>query len=356
MDTAIFEARRERLRAAVRDAGLDCLLVTHAANRFYLSGFELHDPQCNESSGWLLVTASGRDWLLTDPRYETAARRLWPAERLFIYTAPKMAAVRAFLAAEAGARVGFEPGALSFAGHAELSGELTLVPAKGLVEALRRIKDAAEIEALRASCALNHKVFGQVEALIEPGMTEAGVAWEAEKLFREQGATELAFPSIVGVNANAALPHAAPGADPVPESGLVLVDMGARLHGYNSDQTRTFWVGGKPSGRFETTMEQVLDAQRAALDVIRPGLPVRDAYLAARQSFEANGVAEYFTHALGHGIGLETHEGPSLGSRVEETFEAGMVVTVEPGLYYPDWGGIRWEYMVVVTEDGVEVL
>ncbi len=356
MDTATFEARRHRLRAALAKAGLDSLLVTHAANRYYLSGFELHDPQCNESSGWLLVTTHGQDWLLTDPRYETAAKRLWPEDQLFIYTAPKMASVRSFLADKAGPTVGFEPGALSFKDHADLAQGLALTPANGLVEALRRIKDADEIKALRASCALNHKVFGQLEALIEPGMTETAIAWEAEKLFRDQGASELAFPSIVAVDANAALPHAVPGADVVPSSGLVLVDMGARLGEYNSDQTRTFWIGGGPSERFRRTMDQVLRAQQAALDIIRPGLPIKDAYMASRQSFEHDGVAAFFTHSLGHGIGLETHEGPSLGSRTQGTFEPGMVITVEPGLYYPDWGGIRWEYMTVVTGDGVEVL
>lgn len=356
MNTATYAARRERLRAFIAEAGLDSLLVTHAANRYYLSGFELHDPQCNESSGWLLVTTEGRDWLLTDPRYDTAAKRLWPEERLFIYTAPKTATLRSFLIGKAGGAMGFEPGALSFKDHADLSEGLSLVPAKGLVESMRRIKDTAEIEALRVSCALNHQVFGQLETFIEPGMTETAIAWEAEKLFREQGASELAFPSIVAVDANAALPHAVPGADRVAESGLVLVDMGARLDDYNSDQTRTFWIGGTPSDRFRTTMNQVRRAQQAALDIMRPGLPIKEAYLAARQCFEADGVAPYFTHSLGHGIGLETHEGPSLGSRVEGVFEPGMVVTVEPGLYYPDWGGIRWEYMTVITDDGVEVL
>ena len=360
MNTDRYQSRRERLRASLKDAGLDALLITHAANRYYLSGFELHDPQCNESSGWLLVTASGRDWLLTDPRYETAAKRLWPETDLFIYSAPKLGSIRSFLAGQVRGDLGFEPGAMSVKDHCELTMEsdprLTMVPTTGLVEAMRRIKDAAEIEALRASCALNHTVFGQLEALMEPGMTEKAIAWEAEKLFREQGASELAFPSIVAVDANAALPHAEPGPDRVPASGLVLVDMGARLSEYNSDQTRTFWVGGAPSQRFATTMDQVLRAQQAALDIIRPGLPIKEAYLAARASFEGDGVAPYFTHALGHGIGLETHEGPSLGSRTQGTFEPGMVVTVEPGLYYPDWGGIRWEYMAVVTHDGVEVL
>lgn len=355
MDTITRERRREALRARLRTEGLDGLLVGCAANRFYLTGFELHDPQCNESAGLLLITREG-EWLLTDGRYRDAALRLLPAESVFVYAAPKIPQIRGFLKDKCPGLLGFEETALSFRLHADLSAELSLKPCRNLVEDLRIVKDHAEIEAIRRSCALNHAVFGSAGGLLAPGRSEAEIAWDLEKLFREQGAEELAFASIVAVDRNAALPHASPGQARVTENCLVLVDMGCRLFGYCSDQTRTFWVGGPPPGHFTLAMEQVREAQDAAIAAIGPGRPIRGAYAAARSVFEKHGVAEHFTHGLGHGVGLETHEPPSVGSTAEGVFLPGMVVTAEPGLYYPEWGGIRWEYMVLVTADGSEVL
>ena len=355
MDKLTYERRREALRKRLAAENLDGLLVAHAANRFYLTGFELHDPQCNESAGVLLVTAKG-EWLLTDGRYRDAALRLLPAESVFIYGAPRLPQIRDFLKDKCPGVLGFEDNALSFRTHQELSGGLDLRPCRNLVEDLRVIKDAAEIELMRRSCAMNHAVFRRTESLLAPGRSEAEIAWDLEKMFRDRGAEELAFPSIVAVDKNAALPHAIPGDARVGENCLVLVDMGCRLGGYCSDQTRTFWVGRRPTDHFLQAMERVREAQAAAIAAIRPGATGRDAYLAARAVFERHGVADRFTHGLGHGVGLETHEAPSASSASEAVFAPGMVVTAEPGLYYPEWGGIRWEYMVLVTEDGCETL
>jgi Xaa-Pro aminopeptidase len=355
MENLTYERRREALRARLAAEGLDGLLVAHAANRYYLTGFELHDPQCNESAGMLLVTRDG-EWLLTDGRYRDAARRLLPEAAVFVYGSPRIPQVRGFLKDKCPGALGFEETALSFRLHQELSEGLRLRPCRNLVEDLRVVKDAAEIELMRRSCALNHAVFRRAESLLVPGRSEAEIAWDLEKLFREKGAEGLAFPSIVAVDKNAALPHAIPGHDRVGENCLVLVDMGCRLAGYCSDQTRTFWVGKRPTEHFSQAMERVREAQDAAIAAIRPGAKARDAYLAARAAFEKHGVADRFTHGLGHGVGLETHEAPSAGAAAEAVFAPGMVVTAEPGLYYPEWGGVRWEYMVLVTEDGCEVL
>ncbi|EPR44226.1 peptidase M24 [Desulfovibrio sp. X2] len=352
----VFAARRERVRAKLAEKGLDALLVAHAANRFYLSGFELHDPQCNESAGMLLIHRDGRDVLLTDPRYEDAAKRLWAADAIHIYRAPRDADINAFLKGQNCATMGVESDALSHRTWESLSDGLPFTPATGIVEGIRLFKDAAEIEAMRRSCALNHAAFSAAPGFLVPGRSEYEVSWELEKYFREHGATELSFSTIVGVNQNAALPHAIPGHTAVPESGLVLIDMGCRLDDYCSDQTRTFWVGDTPSDRFRHVVDMVREAQDAALKIIRPGLLVRDAYLAARAVFERYGQERFFTHALGHGIGLQTHEPPSLAPTASDILQPGMVVTVEPGLYYPEWGGVRWEYMVCVTQDGHDVL
>ena len=351
-----FERRRETLRAKLAERGLDALIVSHAANRWYLSGFELHDPQCNESAGWLLVTASGRDRLLTDPRYLDAARRVWPEADVFIYSSHKLATIREFLGGLNLGRIGFEPRSLHVETYLELKETLPLEPAHGLVEELRQIKDAEEIAVMARACALNHDLMRAVPDMMEEGLTEADLAWRIERFFREHGASELAFSSIVGVNGNAALPHAIPGETRLTENCLVLVDVGARLDGYNSDQTRTFWFGPSPSDRFRRTLDMVQEAQAEAMRLVAPGRSMAEAYVAARASFERHGVAAAFTHALGHGIGLETHEPPSLGTQTKGEFRPGMIITVEPGLYYADWGGVRWEYMVLVTEDGCRIL
>lgn len=357
MDPQTYAARRERLRPLLREAGLDALLVSLAANRFYLSGFELHDPQCNETAGYLLVTTAGNDTLLTDPRYLDAARRLFAEQDVFIYSGPRGETVRKFLTGRGLSAVGVESQALDVQTYLDLTGGgLDIRPTKGLVEKLRIIKEPAEVERMRRSCALNEHVFARAPELLVPGRTEAEVAWELEKLFRENGASELAFATIVGVGKNAALPHAIPGEAPVHDNELVLIDMGCRLGDYCSDQTRTFWVGAKAPARFREMLERVQGAQQAALKIIRPGLAFKDAYAAAHAHFESLGVADRFTHSLGHGIGLETHEPPSLSPRADGCLQAGMVVTVEPGLYYPEWGGARWEYMVLVTDDGAEIL
>ncbi|MCA1945686.1 MAG: Xaa-Pro peptidase family protein [Desulfovibrio sp.] len=358
MNPAIFAARRDRLRPLLAQHSLDALLVTYAANRFYLSGFEQFDCQCNESSGWLLIRQDGRDALFTDPRYEDEALRHWPAEGLVIYKGNELERLPELVASRLtpGDVVGVEDKTLNWHQATELGKAMPLRPAQGLVERLRLYKSPEEIEALRQACALNHAVMDRVPALLTPGKTEAELAWDIEQLFRGMGASGLSFSTIVGVNGNAALPHARPGDTRMEEGCLVLVDTGCRLHHYCSDQTRTFWVGQTPSARFLEVMDQVRTAQQKALDIMRPGVAMLDVYLAARNHFESLGVADRFTHGLGHGIGLETHEAPSLNSRSKGVLEPGMVVTVEPGLYYPEWGGIRWEYMVVITEDGIDIL
>lgn len=352
----IFAARRDRLRERLSEMGHEALLVTHAANRFYLSGFELHDPQCNESAGCLCVAVNGRDALFTDARYRDAALRLWPEADLCIYGSGRFATIADFLKDRGIAHLAFEATSLSFDTHASLAGHIGLTPVRQAVEPLRLHKDAAEIACMRRSAAVNHAVMERLPDVLAPGRTEAQAAWEIEKLFREFGASELAFSPIVAVGANAALPHAIPGETVITDNCLVLVDVGGRRDDYCSDQTRTIWVGANPPDHFLTMLDRVKRAQAAALAGLRPGLAYRDAHGLARAIFVKEGVAEHFTHSLGHGIGLETHEGPSLNPAAEGALAPGMVVTVEPGLYYPAWGGARWEHMALITEDGCVTL
>jgi len=351
-----YASRRERLRAKLHEAGRPAMLVTRPADRYYLSGFEMHDPQCEETAGWLLITAKGRDWLLTDPRYEGAAGRLWPGGDLFIYTSSKWEKISRFLGELDLGAILFDPRAMSVETHAKLSGKITLEPAADFAGELRRVKDAGELDLMRAALAVNQAVFDAVPDMLEPGKTEARIAWEVEKFCREHGAEAMSFATIVGVGKNAALPHAAPGETAISENCPVLIDLGTRLHGYCSDQTRTFWVGTRPPDHFRAALEQVQLAQIRAIAGLRPGLTFAEAYALARDYFAEFGVEEYFTHALGHGIGLEVHEYPSLSPMAQGALAPGMVVTVEPGLYYPEWGGVRWEHMVRITEDGAQLL
>jgi len=351
-----YAARREKLRARLNHMNIEALLVSHAANRYYLSGFELHDPQCNESAGMLLVTAKGRDILMTDSRYLDAARRLWDEEDILIYGARRHAEIADFFKGMGVKDVTYESRSMSVDAHKRYSDRMRMIPSLNVVEPLRLIKEPAELEAMARSCRLNEEVFRRMPEFLVPGVTEKKLAWEFEKLFRELGASELAFSPIVAVNENGALPHAIPGDKAVTENCSVLVDMGGRLDDYCSDQTRTFWVGDNPPEHFTRALELTKAAQQAAIDVLRPGLTFREAYAAARGHFEQYGVEAAFTHALGHGIGLETHEPPSLNPNLDGALAPGMVVTVEPGLYYPEWGGIRWEHMAVITEDGCRIL
>lgn len=346
--------RREKLRAAVRRRGLDALLVSAAPNRYYLSGFELHDPQFNESAGRLVVCADGRDWLATDARYTDAAAPIWDEDRIFIYKGDGVADL-ARLLRSCGLRVGFEADSVSHGFVRALrraAPGLGLEAADGLVEELRVVKDSEEIAALQASFRLNHALLDRARDFLLPGRSEQEISWDIERYFRENGASELAFANIVATGPNAALPHAVPGTDRLGENGLVLLDIGCRVQDYCSDQTRTLWVGDAPTDEFQRALDLVQKAQKAAIAVLRPGLPMRDAYAAARRVFEDAGVEKRFTHGLGHGVGLETHEAPSLNPRRADPLRAGMVVTVEPGLYYPQWGGVRWEHTALITEDG----
>ena len=347
--------RRDALRELLGRRGLDALLVTSPTNRYYLSGFELHDVQFNESAGTLVITSSGRDWLLTDSRYLEAARKLWPEDRIFIYKADRARGI-AHVLGRCGSRIGFESGCLDFRTARRLAETVRLEACDGLVEKLRVHKDAEEREALKKSYALNHAMLAWVRGALCEGMTERELAWAIERYFRENGAEELAFSSIVAFGANAALPHALPSDRPLAPETAVLLDVGCRVDGYCSDQTRTFWFGETPGDFFRVTHELVARAQESVLTCMEPGLPLAELAKKASDVFESAGQLDHFTHGLGHGVGLDTHEPPSFSTRARGVLEPGMTVTVEPGLYYPGKLGVRLEVTVLVEENGVTIL
>jgi Xaa-Pro aminopeptidase len=354
----VFARRREALARWLGENGLPALLVSHPANRFYLSGFELHDPQCNETAGYLVVTPEAEAFLLTDPRYRDVAQECVGPDNVCIYATERYKTMAGFLKSKGVTDLGFETRTFGYYTWKRLGEHVRLQAVDKAVERLRARKDEEELERLRESCRLNHQVFAEVERRLPDlaGLTERQAAWEVEKMFRDRGASELAFTPIIGVGPNGAKPHAELSDTVIRENDVLLVDMGGRYQHYCSDQTRTFWVGENPPDRFRETLDLVQEAQAKAIEKIQAGVPAADVHQTAFDVFKARGAEQRFLHGLGHGVGLETHEAPSLSSSSKDILQPGMVATVEPGLYDPQWAGLRWEHMVVVTDQGAEVL
>lgn len=358
---SVIQQRIEALRKAIAAQNLDALLVLVEENRRYLSGFTGEDTQCDESAGALLITPS-RLVLATDSRYREHAEIEAPLYEIVCYKkglAKQLPALTTHLKIR---RLGFESICATVLqlnqwekALAENDVAVELVPTEDLVENLRIIKSADEIEKTRRALSLAEKAFSRAIARAKPGMRERELAWEMEKAMREAGADELSFPTIVASGANSALPHAVPGDRRIRASEPLLVDWGARLDGYCSDTTRTVIVG-RPDDKFLNVYHTVLTAQQKAIAAIRAGVHVRDVDSVARTYINEKGFEGKFGHGLGHGTGLAVHEQPRLSPLADAVLEEGMLCTVEPGIYLPGWGSVRIENQVVVRKDGAESL
>jgi Xaa-Pro aminopeptidase len=348
--------RIERLRAKLGEQELGGLFVsapaedihhTIGANRRYLSGF-------SGSMGHLLVTRD-QAFVAVDFRYYEQAERESPEYTLFHANGPMKAWLPELIgqAGLGGKRLGFESQGLTYGMYASLRDAVAevpetdrpqLVPTENVVESLRMIKDPEELDALDRAVALGDAAFEHVAARIEPGWTEKQIAWEIEKYARENGAEGLSFPTIVAAGPWGAMPHAQPRDHVVKEGDGVVIDMGVNLDGYMSDLTRTVFVG-KPDDQFRKIYDIVLAAQLTAEELARTGMTGGDVHMIAHKVIEEAGYGENFGHGLGHGVGLQVHEKPSVGRTSQDVLEDGMVITVEPGIYLPGWGGIRIEDM-----------
>ncbi|MBM9616013.1 aminopeptidase P family protein [Desulfobulbus rhabdoformis] len=354
------QERIERLQKSLRQQKIDGLLVSQPDNRRYLSGYTAPDHGIQETAGYLLIPASGNPILLTDSRFTLQAEAEAPLYTVETYTKGMLQAVETLCHSLEVQTLAFESEYFLYSTFQKLekmaaSRELTLKATSNLIEQFRAIKDPQELELLRRSQALNEKVFQAVYQTIEPGMTEREIALALELTMGEMGAEGPSFETIVAFGTNAAKPHAVP-TDRVLEPGdLVLIDMGLILNGYCSDMTRTF-VAGKPDQTFIERHRVVRQAMLAGIGAIRAGVTGVEVDRAARQVLNDAGYGDAFGHGLGHGVGIAVHEDPRLSPRGTNTLETGMVVTVEPGLYLADWGGIRLENMVIVQEDGAEVI
>lgn len=340
-------ARRARLADRLPEAGLDALLVTDLTNLRYLTGF-------TGSAGRLLVRADGSHTLITDGRYRDQAEAEVPDLPRIITRGDDW--VDETIAGTD--RVGLEAHRVPWATARSLQERLApaeAVPAGQLVEELRAIKDSSEIAALERACALTAQTWEAVLAWIQPGVTEREVARFAERTMVDLGADAPAFPPTVAGGPNGARPHHKDGRRTLVEGDLITVDMGARVDGYCADMTRLVSLG-EPGPELGEVVEVVAAAQAAAVAAVADGVAARDVDAAARDLIAQAGHGEAFVHGTGHGVGLDLHEAPRLGTSSDATLAARMAVTVEPGIYLSELGGARIEDLVVVTDDGCRAL
>jgi Xaa-Pro aminopeptidase len=346
--------RLEKFRQLLAEEKLDGFIVTQAENRRYLSGF-------TGSAGILIVTPEAQV-LATDSRYYGQVRQECPdwelAEVGYDFSEKMLELLRKV--GLGGARVGFEAGDISVATlHAwerALKGRLVLVHTRYFVEEVRMQKDAEELARVKKAVALADEAFEQLLPRLEPGMTELQVAWALESYMRTHGASAVSFEPIVASGPNSAKPHARPTDRPIQMGEPITLDWGCVVDGYCSDITRTICLGEPVDDKYMTIWNTVLQAQQAALDGAKAGMTGEEVDKLAREIIKDAGYGDYFGHGLGHGVGLAVHENPRFSFTYPYAVPAGAVMSVEPGIYIPEWGGVRIEDLVVVQEEGLTVL
>jgi len=355
------ESRVARLREKIVRHDLDALLVLIEANRRYLSGYTGEDGQFDETAGALLITGE-HCILATDSRYDLQARQEAPEYEIVRYRKNLYEELPRLFTRVNARKVGFESARLTVKHHQDLKDHLLksqipvrLIATDNQVEALRRAKDPDEMAITREAVQCAETAFRQLTEWMRPGMTEKAVARKLEDLMYETGAEGPSFPIIVAAGPNSAKPHAVPDERPIKVGEPILLDWGARVNGYCSDISRTV-IFGAADKQFNAIYAIVRDAQTAAIAAIHSGAHGQSVDAVARQVIKNAGFGDNFGHSLGHGTGLCIHEAPRLSPYSEDTLTAGMIVTVEPGIYLPEWGGIRLENQVVVTENGADVL
>jgi Xaa-Pro aminopeptidase len=352
MDVA---GRMTRLRARLRDTGCDGLLLTSLTNIRYLTGFT--------GSAGLAFVLPDELLFVTDGRYELQSADQLAAAGLEARFAIGGLAAQQEAISSAGkgvGRIGLEAGSITWARQRAMAADwfpdAELVPTEGLVETLRRVKDAGEISRIREAARIADAALAEVAPLLLDGISEADFALSLDFAMRRLGAADVSFESIVAGGPNGAKPHARPSSRPIGPGELVVLDFGALVDGYHSDMTRTLSVGEPASGDLVRAWGVVAESQRAGVAAVRAGVACADIDSACREVIAAAGWADAFVHGTGHGVGLDIHEAPAVGATSTDTLEAGHVVTVEPGVYLPEHGGVRIEDTVVVTETGCELL
>jgi Xaa-Pro aminopeptidase len=343
--------RLENLRTRLQERELDGILISNQENRRYLSGF-------TGSSGALLIGIK-EAFLVTDFRYWEQAASESKGFEIYKQGPQLWPSIGELLQKLKWERIGFEAGTLTVEEFQKLEGvidlKVALIPARDLVEQLRRIKEDHEVELMARAAAITDIAWEKAIARIEPGVKERDLALEFDYQLRLNGAEGNAFPTIVAFGPRAALPHAAPGGKEIKNGDFILIDGGALYEGYCADMTRTV-VYGKADPEQRRIYQLALKAQLEALEYMKAGLTGREIDCKAREVISQAGYGDNFGHGLGHGVGLNIHENPRLSPHESGPIPKGAVVTVEPGIYLPDWGGVRIEDLVAVEEKGVRNL
>ncbi len=348
-DSPVPPLRMARVRAILHELDIDALLFLDMKNVRYLTGFT--------GSDGALVIGEKQEILLVDGRYTNQARKEVEGPRVFEYK-EKIDGIVAILSDGSLRSVGFESQAMNVNTHLKLTeklGALKLNPMSDQIGALRAVKDEKEIAYIRRAAEISCEALTAVRDLIKPGVRETDIAIELDFRMRRCGAEQVSFPTIVASGANSAQPHAQPGSRAIENGDIVIIDYGAVYCGYHSDETCTFAVGVKDKKQ-EEAYSLVKTAHDRALEAVKAGIPCVEIDRIARDCIETGKLGKYFTHGTGHGVGLDVHEAPRIASNSEMVLEAGMVLTVEPAVYIPDLWGVRIEDMILVKEDGCEVL
>jgi Xaa-Pro aminopeptidase len=350
--------RIARLRAVASSLGAEAAIVTYSANRRYFSGFPAIDLAPDETSGVLVVTPdeaalytgpSNLPWAAATVRGSVVARPWQRPWQEFVGQRLQEPGIR---------KAAFEDRAMTVADYSLIAAaapNIDLIPVENAFHAAREVKDDAELASIAKAAYITDEVFVAATAGLEPGITERELAWRIDQTFHDCGADGLAFPTIVASGPHAARPHHHPTDRQILAGDPIVIDLGASVDGYCGDLTRTIVIG-EASPLFIERYNSVLTAQQAALSGTRAGLTGGDTDRLARESLAASGYGEQFVHWIGHGVGLLVHEGPVLGPSSDEVLRPGHVFTIEPGIYFEDWGGIRIEDLCVVTPTGLEVL
>jgi len=350
-----FLARQKQLREHLGTTRFDAFLISHLPNIRYLCGF-------TGSAGLLLVDQSGGVFI-TDVRYDTQAHNEVTGVKVVIARKGLLPC----LADSIGKRskksrrwtIGLEGEHFTIAEKKRLAqvrpSGIRWKDASSFVERTRMVKDKDELSRIRAAVVLGAKLFDRALEVLQPGVKETELAAEMEYAARRGGAEEMSFPTIIASGTRSALPHGRASRRPIARGGFVVCDFGVILSGYCSDQSRTVWVGPVAKDA-RLAYEAVREAQQAAIEAVRPGIPVGDVDAAARKVLRKAGLGRYFTHSTGHGVGLEIHESPRVANGQREILQPGMVITIEPGVYFPGKWGVRIEDMVAVTASGCEVM